>query len=168
MILPEVAARRGGPPHRVRSGNGPEFAADAIRSWLDGAGSGAWYAAPASPWQNVYAESFYSKLRDEFLDREQFEGEPHSRALGVLWKEEDNTEWPHGFPGSKIPAEDAARCERYRPVEETPTELSPDEQPQEVAGVAPEAADGVDFERTVTVLVEVAVAEICEGRLRSR
>jgi len=120
VILAEVATRRGGPPHRVRSDNGPEFAADVVRSWLEEAGSGALYVAPASPWQNGYAESFHSKLRDEFLDREEFESEPQARALGVLWKEEYNTERPHSSLGYKTPAEYAARCERYVPIEETP------------------------------------------------
>src|SRR3954449_12239088 len=95
VIRAEVAARRGGPPHRVRSDNGPEFAAEAVRGWLEGTGSGALYVAPASPWQDGYAESFHSKLRDEFLDREEFESEPQARALGTLWKEEYNTERPH-------------------------------------------------------------------------
>ncbi len=129
VILAEVATRRGGPPHRVRSDNGPEFAAEVVRSWLEEAGSGALYVAPASPWQNGYAESFHSKLRDEFLDREEFESEPQARALGMLWKEEYNTERPHSSLGYKTPAEYAARCERYMPIEETPTEPTPDEQP---------------------------------------
>jgi putative transposase len=41
VILVGVAAGRGGPPHRIRSDNGPEFAAEVVRSWLEGAGSGA-------------------------------------------------------------------------------------------------------------------------------
>jgi transposase InsO family protein len=121
-ILAGVAAERGGPPHRVRSDNGPEFAAEVVRSWLEEAGSGALYVAPASPWQNGYAESFHSKLRDEFLDREEFEDEPQARALGALWKEEYNTERPHSSLGYKTPAEYAAQCGRYVPIEETPTE----------------------------------------------
>jgi transposase InsO family protein len=129
VILAEVATRRGGPPHRVRSDNGPEFAAEVVRSWLEGAGSGAWYVAPASPWQNGYAESFHSKLRDEFLDREEFESEPQARALGMIWKEEYNTERPHSSLGYKTPAEYAAGCERYVPMEATPIEPGPDEQP---------------------------------------
>ena len=129
VILAEVAAERGGPPHRVRSDNGPEFAAEVVRSWLEGTGSGALYVAPASPWQNGYAESFHSKLRDEFLDREEFESEPQARALGTLWKEEYNTERPHSSLGYKTPAEFAATCARYVPIEENPTEPSPTEQP---------------------------------------
>jgi putative transposase len=129
VILAEVATRRGGPPHRVRSDNGPEFAADAVRSWLEASGSGALYVAPASPWQNGYAESFHSKLRDEFLDREEFETQVQAQAMGVLWKEEYNTERPHSSLGYKTPDEYAASCERYVPIEEVPAERPPDEQP---------------------------------------
>ena len=88
VILAEVAAQRAGPPYRVRSDHGPEFAAEAVRSWLEETGSGALDVAPASPWQKGYAESFHSKLRDEFLDREEFASEPQARALSALWKEE--------------------------------------------------------------------------------
>jgi transposase InsO family protein len=129
VILAGVASERGGPPHRVRSDNGPEFAAEAVRGWLEGAGSGALYVAPASPWQNGYAESFHSKLRDEFLDREEFESEPQARALGALWREEYNTERPHSSLGYKTPAEFAATCARYVPIEGNPYEPLPTEQP---------------------------------------
>ena len=129
VILAGVAAERGGPPQRVRSDNGPEFVAEAVRSWLEGSGSGTWPVAPASPWQNGYAESFHSKLRDEFLDREEFESEPQARALGALWKEEYNTERPHSSLGYMTPAEFAATCTRYVPIEENPIEPLPTEQP---------------------------------------
>jgi putative transposase len=120
VILAGVAAERGGPPHRVRSDNGPEFVAEVVRGWLEGTGSGALYVAPASPWQNGYAESFHSKLRDEFLDREEFESEPQAQALGTLWKGEYNTERPHSSLGYRTPAEFAATCARYVPIEENP------------------------------------------------
>ena len=48
--------------------------------------------------------------------------------MGLLWKEEYNTERPHSSLGYKTPAEYAATCERYVPIEETPTE-PPDAQP---------------------------------------
>jgi putative transposase len=129
VILAGVAARRGGPPHRIRSDNGTEFAAQAVRSWLEATGSGALYVAPASPWQNGYAESFHSKLRDEFLNLEDFESQAQAQAMGVLWKVEYNTERPHSSLKYKTPAEYAAGCERYVPIEETPSEPPPDEQP---------------------------------------
>jgi len=129
VILAGVAARRRGPPHRVRSDNGPEFAAEVVRGWLEGTGSGALYVAPASPWQNGFAESFHSRLRDEFLDREEFEGEPQARASGALWTEEANTERPRRSLGSRIPAEFAATVARYVPIEGNPTEPLSSEQP---------------------------------------
>jgi putative transposase len=129
VILADVAARRGGPPHRIRSDNGPEFAADAVRSWLEATGSGALYVAPASPWQNGYAESFHSRLRDEFLNLEDFESEAQAQALGALWKVEYNTERPHSSLAYQTPAEYAARCERYVPTDETPSKPPPDEHP---------------------------------------
>ena len=117
-ILAEVAAGRGGSPYRMRSDNGPEFVAEVVRSWLEDTGSGTWPVAPGSPWQNGYAESFHSKVRDEFLNREEFESEPQARALGALWKEEYNTERPHSSLGYQTPAEFAATCERYVPIDE--------------------------------------------------
>jgi transposase InsO family protein len=129
VILAEVAARRGGPPHRIRSDNGPEFAAQVVRSWLEETGSGTLYVAPGSPWQNGYAESFHSKLRDEFLDREEFASESQARALGALWKQEYNTERPHSSLGYQTPAEFAAQCARYVPIDENPTETPLTEQP---------------------------------------
>ena len=129
VILAEVAAERGGPPCRVRSDNGPEFAAEAVRSWLLATGSGTLYVAPGSPWQNGYAESFNSKFREEFLNREEFETGPQAMALGMLWKEDYNTERPHSSLDYKTPAEFAAECERYVPIDETPPEMLSTEQP---------------------------------------
>jgi len=117
IILAEVAAQRSGPPCRMRSDNGPEFAAEVVRSWLEGTGSGALYVAPGSPWQNGYAESFHSKVRDELLNCEEFESEPQARALGALWKEQYNTERPHSSLGYMTPAEFAATCVRYVPID---------------------------------------------------
>jgi putative transposase len=124
IILAEVAAGRGGPPRRMRSDNGPEFVAQVVQSWLEETGSGTLYVAPGSPWQNGYAESFHSKVRDEFLNREEFESEPQARALGALWKEEYNTERPHSSLGYQTPAEFAATCVRYEPIDEDLPDLS--------------------------------------------
>ena len=88
IILAEVAASRSGPPCRMRSDNGPEFVAEVVQSWLAGTSSGSLCVTPARPWQNGYAESFHNQVRDEFLNREEFESEPQARALGTLWKGE--------------------------------------------------------------------------------
>lgn len=59
-----------GPPGHIRSDNGPEFIATAVREWLGRLGVKTLYIEPGSPWEHGYCESFKSKLRDEFLDRE--------------------------------------------------------------------------------------------------
>lgn len=64
--LAELFAMRGVPSH-IRSDNGPEFLADAVQSWLHQLDVQTLYLEPGSRWEHGYAESFFSKLRDEFL-----------------------------------------------------------------------------------------------------
>ena len=64
-------AKRGDPTH-IRSGNGPEFTAKAVRKWIAAVGAKTAYITPGSPWENSYCESFNSKLRDEQLNGEIF------------------------------------------------------------------------------------------------
>ena len=61
-----------GIPEHIRSDNGPEFTARAIRSWLNRFGVKTLFIERGSPWENGYIESFNGKLRDELLDREVF------------------------------------------------------------------------------------------------
>jgi len=63
---------RRGVPNYIRSDNGSEFTAKAVRKWLSNLGVGTLFIEPASPWENGYIESFNSRLRDELLDREIF------------------------------------------------------------------------------------------------
>jgi len=60
---------RGVPVH-IRSDNGPEFVAKAVREWIAAVGAKTAYIEPGSPWENGYCESFNSKLRDELLEGE--------------------------------------------------------------------------------------------------
>ena len=69
--LAELMLTRGVPAH-IRSDNGPEFTAKAVREWLGGVGARTLYIEPGPPWENGYVESFNGKLRDELLDREVF------------------------------------------------------------------------------------------------
>ena len=49
---------RHGPPEHIRSDNGPEFTAKAVRSWLGRIGVKTLFIEPGSPWENGYNESF--------------------------------------------------------------------------------------------------------------
>ena len=61
-----------GVPEHVRSDNGPEFTAKAIRKWLSANQIKTVYIKPGAPWANAYAESFIARVRDELLGREIF------------------------------------------------------------------------------------------------
>ena len=61
-----------GIPEHIRSDNGPEFTAKAVRRWLEKIGVRTMYIEPGSPWENGYNESFNGRLRDEFLNGEIF------------------------------------------------------------------------------------------------
>jgi hypothetical protein len=62
------------------------------------------YIEPGSPWQNGYAESFYSRFRDEFLAVEEFESLAAARRLTNAWKEDYNRVRPHGSLDYRTPA----------------------------------------------------------------
>ncbi len=62
-----------GTPAYIRSDNGPEFTAAAIRKWLRLLGVGTLFIEPGSPWENGYVESFNGKFRAELLNRELFD-----------------------------------------------------------------------------------------------
>jgi putative transposase len=106
-VLREVIAIRGVPAH-LRCDNGPEFIAHAVNGWLETSKIDALYIEPGSPWQNGYAESFNSKLRDELLAVEIFETLPQARALATWWRLEYNHRRPHSSLDYQTPAEFAA------------------------------------------------------------
>jgi transposase InsO family protein len=107
--LAELFAMRG-VPQAIRSDNGPEFIVRAIRKWLHLVHVQALYIEPGAPWQNGYAESFHSRLRDEFLAMEDFESLKAARRLSVSCKDDYNHHRPHSSLGYQTPAEFAARC----------------------------------------------------------
>ena len=102
------AIERHGAPRCVRSDNGPEFIAKALRRWLAAANVGALYIEPGAPWENGYAESFQSRLRDELLNVEEFACLQEAQAIAAEWKEEYNHRRPHSALGYLTPAAYAA------------------------------------------------------------
>ena len=99
-----------GEPEHIRSDNGPEFVAEAVRSWLTGRGSKTLYIAPGSPWENAYSESFNSRLRDELLNGELFSSEKEAAVLLERHRRAYNEERPHSSLGYVAPAVFARQC----------------------------------------------------------
>jgi len=96
-----------GPPDHIRSDNGPEFAARAVRTWLGQVGVKTLFIEPGSPWENGYNESFNGKLRDELLDREIFCSLHEAKVLIERWRRHYNTIRPHSALGYRPPAPEA-------------------------------------------------------------
>lgn len=107
--LAKAASERGMPEY-LRSDNGPEFIADAVRGWLKERGTETLYIEPGSPWQNPYSESFNSRLRDEMLDGELFSSEKEARVLLERHRVFHNEERPHSSLGYVAPAVFARQC----------------------------------------------------------
>jgi transposase InsO family protein len=111
VVLAAVVLERGAPEH-IRSDNGPEFIARAIRAWMARAGVATLYIEPGAPWENGYAESFNSKVRDELLNAEEFGSLLEARMLAKEWKREYNQVRPHSALGYRTPAEFGAMVPR--------------------------------------------------------
>jgi transposase InsO family protein len=102
-VLSDLFILRGVPGH-VRSDNGPEFVAKAVRAWIGAVGAKTAYIEPGSPWENGYCESFNSKLRDELLKGEIFYTLKEAQIVIENWRRHYNTGRPHSSLGYRPPA----------------------------------------------------------------
>jgi putative transposase len=108
-VLRYLFAVRGCPDY-IRSDNGPEFVSRAVQKWLEISGVKTLYIAPGSPWENGYAESFNSKLRDELLNRELFLHIDELTYVADRWRMDYNHYRPHSSLDYMAPAAFAAIC----------------------------------------------------------
>jgi transposase InsO family protein len=104
--LGDLFIRRGVPGH-IRSDNGPEFAAKAVRDWLGRLGVKALFIEPGSPWENGYVESFNGRVRDELLNPELLDTLLEARVLIERWRRGYNAVRPHSALGYRPPAPEA-------------------------------------------------------------
>ena len=96
-----------GIPEHIRSDNGPEFTAKAVRKWLGNMDVKTLFIEPGSPWENGYIESFNGKLRDELLNRETFTTLTEAKVLIADWRKEYNQVRPHSARNYRPPAPEA-------------------------------------------------------------
>ena len=102
-VLAGLFILRGTPGH-VRSDNGPEFSATAVKGWITGVGARTAFIEPGSPWENGYVESFNGKLRDELLNAEVFNTLAEAKVLIEGWRRHYNTVRPHSSLRYRPPA----------------------------------------------------------------
>lgn len=106
-VLAGLVAERGAPAC-IRSDNGPEFIAQALKEWLAAHQVNTLYIAPGSPWQNAFGESFNGRLRDECLNAEWFYNLAQARVVIEQWRRHYNEERPHSSLAMQTPLEFAA------------------------------------------------------------
>ncbi len=116
-VLAYTMVRRG-VPDNIRSDNGPEFAAHAVRDWIAKVGAKTLFIEPGSPWgqtvkksiqcidfrSNGYNESFIGRLRDELLNVELFNDLREAKVLIERWRRHENTIRPCTSLGCQPPA----------------------------------------------------------------
>lgn len=102
-VLSEWCLRHGCPTH-IRSDNGPEFIATALRAWYRVLAVAPLCIEPGSPWENGYVESFNGKWRDELLNGELFSTRHEAQVLVERWRRQYNTQRPHSALGYRPPA----------------------------------------------------------------
>ena len=121
-----------GVPDFIRSDNGSEFTATAVRTWLQKVNVQTLYIEPGSPWENGYIESFNGKLRDELLNCELFDTLLEAKVLIERWRRHYNTIRPHSSLDYQPPAPEAI-------------------QPHSLASATPQRASGAGLEATPTL-----------------
>jgi putative transposase len=94
-----------GAPQFVRSDNGPEFIALAVRGWLAQHQMTTVYIDPGCPWQNGYGERFNGTVRDECLNMHVFQSVTEARVMLEAYRRQYNEERPHSSLGYRTPAE---------------------------------------------------------------
>ncbi len=114
-VLADLFVRHG-PPKHIRSDNGPEFVARAVRDWLGRVGVQTLFIEPGSPWENGYCESFNGKLRDELLNTEIFDTLREGQVLIEGWRRHYNAIRPHSSLAWRPPAPETIAVPRPAPV----------------------------------------------------
>jgi transposase InsO family protein len=115
--------RSRGEPAFIRSDNGPEFVAKAVKRWLDLSGVKTLYIEPGSPWENAYSETFISRFSDELLKREVFADLLEAKVLVEDYRSYYNHHRPHSALGYQTPAEFVAAADLDRKVDDASGKL---------------------------------------------
>ena len=105
-----------GSPAFIRSDNGPEFVAQAVREWIAAVGAKIASIEPSSPWENGYCENFDGRFRDELLNGEIFYSLREAQIIIEEWRRHYNTKRPHSALGYRPPAPEAIISMDQRPI----------------------------------------------------
>ena len=121
--LADLFLLRGVPAH-IRSDQGPEFIAEAVKGWIGAVGAQTAYIERGSPWENGYVESFNGRLRDELLNGEIFTTLKEAQIVIEEWRQHYNRVRPHSSLGYKPPAPEVVAWPASPAVESAPPPIA--------------------------------------------
>lgn len=101
-VLTALVAQHGAPAY-LRSDNGAEFVAIAVRTWLAQCGVQTLYIEPGKPWQNGKEERFNGTVRDECLNLHVFTSLAEACVRLSAFRHHYNTQRPHSRIGYLTP-----------------------------------------------------------------
>lgn len=113
-LLSDLFILRGVPSY-IRSDNGPEFAAKAVRDWIAAVGARTAYIEPGGPWENGYIEGFNARLRDELLNGEIFYSLREAKVIIESWRWHYNRSRPHSALDYKPPSPEVVLPKAMQP-----------------------------------------------------
>lgn len=96
---------RGRKPKRIVVDNGPEFLSRALGLWALRHGVELCFIDPGKPVQNAFIESFNARFRAECLSAQWFGSLEQARLFIEVWRNETESERPHGSLNGKTPNE---------------------------------------------------------------
>jgi transposase InsO family protein len=102
--LADIILSRRALPEFMRSDNGPEFIAKALRKWIGEIGVKTASIEKGSPWENGFGESFNARLRDELLNGEIFYTLQEAQIVIEAWRRHFNAVRPHSSLRGRPPA----------------------------------------------------------------
>ena len=105
-----------GLPQRITVDNGPEFRSKALDAWAHQHGVQLQFSRPGKPVDNTFIEAFNSRLRDECLNAHWFVTVTEAQLTIEHWRDDYNTQHPHGSLGRRTPSEFAAQWKEVTPV----------------------------------------------------
>jgi len=107
-VLNRLKASRG-LPRVISVDNGPEFISKALDAWAHEHRVALEFSRPGTPTDNPYIEAFNGRVRDECLDQHWFTSLDDARTTIEAWRQDYNTERPHGALGNRTPTAYAAQ-----------------------------------------------------------